>query len=228
MTLPWGSHDSETETLVSGEAPRGGISFSAASLSPSFSASGGRLPLKVPPPFTFTVSLAGLHTWQWMYGCEVGPDRGFIGGSNQWAYDGEDFIAFDKDTLSWTARVPQALPTKSRWDDRIYTEARKNYLENICVGWLQRYLGYGQKTLQRTGEFEGGGTVVWALYLAKDPLQGCPATTKGHSPPPTCICDLHRGTTWHPPWWVLKVLPDSSFIPWLEIIICMYNKIYSI
>ncbi|XP_060094447.1 class I histocompatibility antigen, F10 alpha chain-like [Heteronotia binoei] len=93
----------------------------------------------------------GLHTWQWMYGCEVGPDGRFTGGLYQFAYDGEDFIALDRETLTWTARVPQAQENKRRWEGEIQWAERTNfYLEETCVVWLGRYLGYGQESLLRT------------------------------------------------------------------------------
>ncbi|XP_015262571.1 PREDICTED: class I histocompatibility antigen, F10 alpha chain-like [Gekko japonicus] len=93
----------------------------------------------------------GVHTLQLMYGCEVGPDGQLREGRFQYAYDGEDFLALDRGTVTWTARVPQALVTKSRWETETQdAEFQKSYLEGTCVEWLQRYLGYGSKTLLRT------------------------------------------------------------------------------
>ncbi|XP_054831250.1 class I histocompatibility antigen, F10 alpha chain-like [Eublepharis macularius] len=95
-------------------------------------------------------SSTGLHTWQWMYGCEVGPDGRPRGGKWQYAYDGEDFIAFDKETLTWTAADRKAEITKQKWDPLLATSQRcKFYLEEECVEWLGRYLGYGNETLRR-------------------------------------------------------------------------------
>ncbi|KAL8213488.1 UNVERIFIED_CONTAM: hypothetical protein K2H54_066016 [Gekko kuhli] len=92
----------------------------------------------------------GLHTLQVMYGCEVGPDGRFSGGYMQYAYDGEDFLALDRETLTWTARVPQAWVTKRRWETEFHHAMfYKSYLEETCVEWLQRYLGYGSETLLR-------------------------------------------------------------------------------
>ncbi|KAL8213623.1 UNVERIFIED_CONTAM: hypothetical protein K2H54_067520 [Gekko kuhli] len=87
-----------------------------------------------------------------MYGCEVGPDGRLSRGKMQCAYDGEDFIALDRETITWTAPVPQAQETKRRWEGEAHEAQRwKSYLEGSCVEWLQRYLGYGNETLQRTG-----------------------------------------------------------------------------
>ncbi|XP_060094448.1 class I histocompatibility antigen, F10 alpha chain-like [Heteronotia binoei] len=93
----------------------------------------------------------GLHTWQVMYGCEVGPDGRLIGGHVQDAYDGEDFLALDRHTLTWTARVPQAQEIKRRWEGKTHAAQHANaYLEEECVEWLGRYLGYGKESLLRT------------------------------------------------------------------------------
>ncbi|XP_077186797.1 class I histocompatibility antigen, F10 alpha chain-like [Paroedura picta] len=93
----------------------------------------------------------GLHTWQVMYGCEVGPDGRLLRGHLQFAYDGEDFLALDRENRVWTARVPQAQETKRRWEAETHeAERQAAYLEEICVEWLRRYLDYGKEALQRT------------------------------------------------------------------------------
>lgn len=97
----------------------------------------------------------GFHSLQQMYGCELRPD-GSIGGHFQWAYDGRDYLSFDKDSLTWTAIDPPAQNTKRKWE-AIQGEAqrRKAYLEEICIEWLQRYLEYGKQRLLRTERPEG-------------------------------------------------------------------------
>ncbi|KAL8213633.1 UNVERIFIED_CONTAM: hypothetical protein K2H54_067553, partial [Gekko kuhli] len=91
------------------------------------------------------------HILQGMCGCEVGPDGRFSGGNIQEAYDGEDFLALDRETATWTARVPQAEETKRRWENELHNaQGYKDYLEETCVEWLRRYLGYGSETLLRT------------------------------------------------------------------------------
>uniref|UniRef100_A0A670HTK4 Ig-like domain-containing protein n=1 Tax=Podarcis muralis TaxID=64176 RepID=A0A670HTK4_PODMU len=92
----------------------------------------------------------GIHTYQLMYGCELSSD-GRKGGHHQYSYDGRDFIAFDKETLTWTAADTGAQVTKRKWDpDLAWNQGRKAYLEEICIEWLQRYLEYGNETLLRT------------------------------------------------------------------------------
>ncbi|XP_053530361.1 BOLA class I histocompatibility antigen, alpha chain BL3-7 [Ictalurus punctatus] len=92
---------------------------------------------------------AGVHTVQWMYGCECDDDgttRGYV----QYGYDGEDFLSLDLKTKTWIAPTPQALITKNKLD-ATGAEANhwKNYLENTCIEWLQKYVGYGRETLER-------------------------------------------------------------------------------
>ncbi|KAJ3609682.1 hypothetical protein NHX12_024195, partial [Muraenolepis orangiensis] len=93
----------------------------------------------------------GSHVYQFMCGCEWDDEDGDTGGYYQFGYDGEDYISFDLETLTWIAPKPQAYSTKLRWDqDRAYNEYRKNYITKECVDWLKKYLDYGKSTLQRT------------------------------------------------------------------------------
>ncbi|KAK2887664.1 hypothetical protein Q8A67_015892 [Cirrhinus molitorella] len=91
----------------------------------------------------------GVHTWQFMYGCEMddgGTKRGFW----QYGYDGEDFISLDKSYLTYTAAKDQAVITKNKWEaDNAEKQYIKTYLENTCTEWLQKYVGYGKSTLER-------------------------------------------------------------------------------
>ncbi|XP_052441319.1 H-2 class I histocompatibility antigen, Q9 alpha chain isoform X2 [Carassius gibelio] len=91
----------------------------------------------------------GVHSWQLMYGCEL-DDDGTKRGYFQYGYDGEDFVSLDKSTLSWTAASPEAVFTKHKWEaDRAFAEYWKGYLENTCIEWVQKYVGYGKSTLER-------------------------------------------------------------------------------
>ncbi|XP_032065679.1 H-2 class I histocompatibility antigen, Q9 alpha chain-like isoform X3 [Thamnophis elegans] len=92
----------------------------------------------------------GLHTWQQMLGCELRGD-GRKGGFWQYGYEGRTFITFDKETLTWVAPVPQAQITQRKWDALSpQNQYFKSYLEEICIEWLEKYLSYGNETLQRT------------------------------------------------------------------------------
>lgn len=98
------------------------------------------------------MSIPGSHTYQRMIGCELredGSSTGFL----QYAYDGQDFLVFDKDTLSWIAVDNVAHITKRAWEaNRHELQYQKNWLEEECIAWLKRFLEYGKDTLQRTGK----------------------------------------------------------------------------
>lgn len=111
----------------------------------------------------------GFHTYQRVIGCELlkdGNSRGFL----QCAYDGQDFIIFNKDALSSTAvgnvvRITRRARTASRHE----LQCQKNWLENECITWLKRFLECRKDTLQRTGKGKGEYLVLapsapWVLY----------------------------------------------------------------
>ncbi|XP_036454707.1 H-2 class I histocompatibility antigen, Q9 alpha chain-like [Colossoma macropomum] len=90
----------------------------------------------------------GVHTVQWMYGCEL-HDDGTKRGFDQYGYDGEDFISLDLNTLTWTAANVRAVITKQKWESTAWAAQVKNYLENTCTEWLLKYVGYGRSALER-------------------------------------------------------------------------------
>ncbi|XP_068922174.1 RLA class I histocompatibility antigen, alpha chain 11/11-like [Petaurus breviceps papuanus] len=98
----------------------------------------------------FNQSVGGVHTFQTMYGCEVTPELRFRRGFDQYAYDGQDYIALDTETYTWNVALPPAVNTKRKWEaDRSIAEGAKAYLEEECVLWLKKYLEMGKETLQR-------------------------------------------------------------------------------
>ncbi|XP_068950600.1 BOLA class I histocompatibility antigen, alpha chain BL3-6-like isoform X2 [Petaurus breviceps papuanus] len=98
----------------------------------------------------FNQSAGGVHTFQYMFGCEVSPDLSFRRGFYQCAYDGHDYMALDTETYTWTALVPQAVNTKREWEaDRSFGEGWKDKLENTCVRRLKKHLEKGKDELQR-------------------------------------------------------------------------------
>lgn len=98
-----------------------------------------------------SVGVAGSHTFQWLSGCDVGPDGHFLRGYEQFAYDGEDYIALNEDLRSWTAADAPAEITRRKWEEARAADHYRVYLEGECVEWLLRYLKNGRETLQRTG-----------------------------------------------------------------------------
>ncbi|NXX83054.1 HA1F protein, partial [Urocolius indicus] len=101
------------------------------------------------PTATVPAPVSGAHTWQRMVGCDLLED-GSTKGYYQGAYDGRDFIAFDKDTMTFTAADAAALITKRKWEeDGAEAERMKHYLESTCIEWLKRYVSYGREMLER-------------------------------------------------------------------------------
>ncbi|XP_049989206.1 H-2 class I histocompatibility antigen, Q10 alpha chain-like isoform X7 [Alexandromys fortis] len=98
----------------------------------------------------YNQSEGGSHTFQWMYGCEVGSDGRLLRGYEQSAYDGHDYIALNEDLTTWTAADTAAQITRRKWEQAGVAERRKAYLEDTCVPWLRRYLENGKDTLLRT------------------------------------------------------------------------------
>uniref|UniRef100_A0A2H1MZM5 A3 protein n=2 Tax=Macaca mulatta TaxID=9544 RepID=A0A2H1MZM5_MACMU len=97
----------------------------------------------------YNQSEVGSHTFQRMYGCDLGPDGRLLRGYEQFAYDGRDYIALNEDLRSWTAADVAAQNTQRKWEAADVAERMRAYLEGECVEWLPRYLENGKETLQR-------------------------------------------------------------------------------
>ncbi|XP_072213903.1 class I histocompatibility antigen, F10 alpha chain-like [Excalfactoria chinensis] len=95
----------------------------------------------------------GSHTVQWMFGCDILED-GTTQGYYREAYDGRDFIAFDKDTMTFTAVVPEAIPIKRKWEEGGDAEGWKHYLLETCPQRLRSYIENRKAELGRTEQPE--------------------------------------------------------------------------
>ncbi|XP_078224924.1 patr class I histocompatibility antigen, A-126 alpha chain-like isoform X5 [Callithrix jacchus] len=111
-------------------------------------AQSSRLCLKLLPGH-YNQSEARSHTYQRMYGCEVGPDGRFLRGFYQSAYDGKDYLALNEDLSSLIAADTEAQITQRKWEAANLAEGWRAYLEGKCVELLRRYLENGKETLQR-------------------------------------------------------------------------------
>uniref|UniRef100_A0A8C5NTS2 Ig-like domain-containing protein n=13 Tax=Passerellidae TaxID=1729112 RepID=A0A8C5NTS2_JUNHY len=91
----------------------------------------------------------GLHTVQRLSGCELLSD-GSVRGSRWEGYDGRDFISIDLGSGRFMAADSVAEITRRRWEqDGTVAERHLNYLKHVCPEWLRKYVGYGQKELER-------------------------------------------------------------------------------
>ncbi|XP_037377057.2 HLA class I histocompatibility antigen, alpha chain G-like [Talpa occidentalis] len=98
----------------------------------------------------YNQSAAGSHTFQNMFGCDVGPDGRLLRGYSQSAYDGADYLALNRDLRSWTAADTAAQISRRKLEVTGAVERVRNYLEDTCVESLRRYLEIGKETLQRS------------------------------------------------------------------------------
>nr|NP_001090318.1 major histocompatibility complex class I antigen L homeolog precursor [Xenopus laevis]AAI23164.1 MGC154362 protein [Xenopus laevis] len=93
---------------------------------------------------------SGTHSFQWMYGCELREDNS-IRGFYQYGYDGREFIALDTERWVYVTTVREAQLTEQKWNSPEVNqpEIDKNYLQNLCIEGLKRYLSYGRAELER-------------------------------------------------------------------------------
>ncbi|KAM9824024.1 major histocompatibility complex class I-related gene protein-like [Neosynchiropus ocellatus] len=93
----------------------------------------------------------GGHVSQKQYGCDWNDETGETKGYERYGYDGEDFITFDLQNMTWIPGQEHALVTKEKWDANTYQNTKKKkYLTQVCPQWLKRYLDYGKSSLLRT------------------------------------------------------------------------------
>ncbi|XP_068120866.1 class I histocompatibility antigen, F10 alpha chain-like isoform X4 [Hyperolius riggenbachi] len=92
----------------------------------------------------------GFHIVQRMYGCELRDDGSTVG-YDQYGYDGRDFLYLDTQSWLYIPAMHEAQITTQRWNspEEREGERQKNYLENICIEWLKKYINYGREDLER-------------------------------------------------------------------------------
>uniref|UniRef100_A0A8C2QKK7 Ig-like domain-containing protein n=1 Tax=Cricetulus griseus TaxID=10029 RepID=A0A8C2QKK7_CRIGR len=98
----------------------------------------------------YNQSEGGSHTIQRMFGCHVGSDGRLLRGYEQFAYDGDDYIALNEDLRTWTAADTAAQITRRKLEQAGAADRQRAYLEGTCVEWLGRYLEHGKDQLLRT------------------------------------------------------------------------------
>ncbi|XP_054145237.1 class I histocompatibility antigen, F10 alpha chain-like isoform X1 [Melozone crissalis] len=91
----------------------------------------------------------GLHTRLRVSGCDLLSD-GSIRGSHRNAYNGRDLISFDLESRRFVAADSVGEIIRRRWEqDGTVAEYWMNYLKHECPEWLQKYIRYRQKELER-------------------------------------------------------------------------------
>ncbi|XP_019745804.1 major histocompatibility complex class I-related gene protein-like [Hippocampus comes] len=93
----------------------------------------------------------GVHMIQRISGCDWDEEADKIYGSTHISHDGEDYLTFDLQTLTWIAVHPQAFATKLKWDQLdAYRQYKQRYHMEICPSWMKKYLKYGSDVVLRT------------------------------------------------------------------------------
>ncbi|XP_012666222.1 zinc-alpha-2-glycoprotein-like [Otolemur garnettii] len=93
----------------------------------------------------------GSHILQERLGCEVHNN---ISSGAFWksAYDGKDFIEFNREIPTWVPLDPAAWNTKKKWEaEEVYVHRAKAYLEQECPDLLRGYLNYSRHILDQQG-----------------------------------------------------------------------------
>nr|AAF03410.1 MHC class I antigen [Lithobates pipiens] len=92
----------------------------------------------------------GIHIVQLMYGCDL-RDDGRTEGYYQYGYDGRDFIYLDTERGIYIPTMNESQISTQRWNQSgvRWGEIQKNYLENLCIEWLKKYMNNGREDLER-------------------------------------------------------------------------------
>ncbi|XP_058386696.1 MHC class I-like protein MILL1 [Diceros bicornis minor] len=91
----------------------------------------------------------GLHSLQATLGCELQGDST----TSFWClgYNGQDFLTFDSQTLTWTLALPSAQHIKKLWETQgPRADQVKDFLHVTCPAQLWRYLASWRGLLENT------------------------------------------------------------------------------
>ncbi|XP_037588012.1 saoe class I histocompatibility antigen, A alpha chain-like [Cebus imitator] len=78
-----------------------------------------------------------------------GAEGRLLHGYHQFAYDGKDYLALNKDLRSWTTADLGAQITQRKWEADNVAEKMSAYLEGGCLEWIRRHQENGKETLER-------------------------------------------------------------------------------
>ncbi|KAM9817593.1 major histocompatibility complex class I-related gene protein-like [Neosynchiropus ocellatus] len=147
---------------------------------------------------------AGVHIYQWTYGCEWDEETGKFRGHYHIAYDGEDFIALDLETLTWIAAKQQAVTLKHRWDTyEALNEYNDRFMNQYCRQWLKKFLDYGKSSLLRT-------ELPSVSLLQKTPSSPIVCHATGFYPPRAKLFWTKDGEELHEGVIIEEVLPNPD------------------
>ncbi|KAM6472455.1 major histocompatibility complex class I-related gene protein-like isoform 1-T1 [Liasis olivaceus] len=158
---------------------------------------------------------AGFHSWQRMIGCELSKD-GRKRGYYQYAYDGEDFISLDQETLTWTAANIRAQVTKRRWEaEPFIAQSRNHFLQKECIELLQKCTKHGKDSLLR----KEPPVVKVTHRIQYNGLETLVCRAYGFYPKEMDVSWRKEGEVWEQDTFRGGVLPnsDGTYHAWLSI-----------
>uniref|UniRef100_A0A671XC10 Ig-like domain-containing protein n=1 Tax=Sparus aurata TaxID=8175 RepID=A0A671XC10_SPAAU len=92
----------------------------------------------------------GVHVLQRVSGCEWDDETEEVKGFSQFAYDGEDLLKLDLNTLTWIPLRPEAVIAKPIWDaNEVMKQHYKTAFTQNYPQRLETYLEYGRSVLLR-------------------------------------------------------------------------------
>nr|ACI32972.1 BOLA class I histocompatibility antigen, alpha chain BL3-7 precursor [Salmo salar] len=91
----------------------------------------------------------GVHVLQYIYGCSWDDETEQRDGFGQLGYNGEDFLVYDMNTLTWKALKQQADVMRDKWNRDISRLVFwKTYFSQTCIECLKKQVVNGKSTLR--------------------------------------------------------------------------------
>ncbi|XP_078075249.1 uncharacterized protein LOC144497682 [Mustelus asterias] len=101
----------------------------------------------IPSFISLSQQTGSIHVLQLTTGCNL-RDDGTTSAFNQFGWNGQDVLSFDKDHMVWVTPVPWGESIKNKLDrDTANNERCKQLLEVHCIEWLRKFLEFGQNEL---------------------------------------------------------------------------------